>query len=57
MLKKIISEEKVVCPNCKGDGEVRERTSPYDSEYIECTFCNGKKILIRRTTVEYIKES
>jgi DnaJ-class molecular chaperone len=39
--------EIIICDCCKGKGKVSERTSAYDSEYVNCNKCNGSGRLIK----------
>ncbi|WP_297419130.1 hypothetical protein [Clostridium sp.] len=47
------SSKIIMCPECKGEGQVDERVSLYDSEYKECPYCKGKRVVLEKTTTEH----
>lgn len=50
------TEEKIICPKCKGIGKIyhSERVSWDEDECWEekCNYCNGKRIVMRKKTIE-----
>lgn len=48
------SNEVILCPTCNGVGEVKERTSAYDSENVPCKKCGTTGRLVKITTINYL---
>lgn len=48
--------ENIICPKCNGDGKIQysKRLNFYETQFWEekCNYCNGKRIVKRRTLVE-----
>jgi len=47
------TQEVVICESCKGAGKIYDRTSMYDSEWIDCSTCRGKGRLKKIISVTY----
>lgn len=45
------TQEIILCVACKGEGQVSERTSAYDSEMVNCGTCCGSGRMKRITRV------
>lgn len=41
----VVSELKIVCPMCKGEGASYVRVSSYEAEKLKCSYCNGKRVV------------
>lgn len=41
----VVSEFKIVCPMCKGEGASYVRVSSYEAEKVKCSYCNGKRVV------------
>jgi hypothetical protein len=52
MVKPGETKTRVMCPECYGDGYRMELVGDNLSE-VPCEFCEGKKVLMRVTTVRY----
>lgn len=48
--------EKIICPKCNGNGKIQHsnRVNWDEYEYWEekCNYCNGRRIVMRKTVVE-----
>lgn len=47
--------ENIICPMCNGNGKIKHsRRISCEDEYWEekCNYCNGKRIVKRRTLIE-----
>lgn len=41
----ILKRHLIVCPECQGKGKTLERTSGYDSDYVNCGYCQGQRVV------------
>jgi DnaJ-class molecular chaperone len=48
-------EEIILCTTCDGRGEIYERTSMYNAEWLDCKTCKGKGRLNKITTVALVQ--
>ena len=51
----LVSKKKVICPECKGEGKVREYDALEEWALVVCPLCCGSMIVMETITAKYEK--
>jgi DNA-directed RNA polymerase subunit RPC12/RpoP len=52
---KTTNHEKIVCPDCNGEGTIYRSMWPNtnNKEQVACPLCRGKRVVVKKVTTHY----